>query len=162
MESIEFLPRFTIAAWEHVIFVTAWCTISPMKITIEMIHLPRNVGTCRVWVSLGWFNPGNFLIPPSTNLDGLHRIHGNGIHKHHVIDSYRLHRCHDYRQNTWKSWLGIVFCADNEACHCAKEGFILPQISSFPCNPLLTRLIWILPLVNIYISGRFQSFKHLI
>jgi len=116
----------------------------------------------RVWVSLGWINPGDFLIPPTTNLGGLHRIHGKGIHKHRLIDSYRLHTCHDHCRNAWKGCLGIVFCADDEACHVVNKGLILPQISSFPCNRLLTGFVWILPLVNIYISGRIQSFKRLI
>jgi len=116
----------------------------------------------RVWVSLGWINPGDFLKPPTMNLGSLHHICGKGIYKHGIIDSYRLHTCHDHRQNAWKGCLGVVFCAVNEACHIVTKGLISPQISSFPCNRLPTGFVWILPLVNIYISGRIQSFKRLI
>jgi len=121
-----------------------------------------NVGTWRVWVSLGWISPGDFLPPPTTSLGGLYRIHGNGIHKHRIIDSYWLHTCHDHHRNAWKGCLGITFCADDEACHCVKNGLISPQISSFPCNRFLTHFVWLIPLVNIYICGWIQSFKRLI
>jgi len=116
----------------------------------------------RVWVSLGWINPGDFLIPPSMNLGGLHHIRGKGIHKHRIMDSYGLHTCHDHCRNAWKGCLGIVYCADNKACRVINKGVISPQISSFPCNQLVTGFVWICPLVKIYISGRIQSFKRLI
>jgi len=112
-----------------------------------------------VWDSLGWINPGYFLIPPTMNLCSLHCIHGKGIPKHRMIDTYRLYTCHDHRRNTWQSWLGMPFCTTDEACHVVNKGLISPQISSFPCNQLLTGFIWILPLVNIYIRGQKQSFK---
>ena len=116
----------------------------------------------RVRVSLGWINPGDFLISPTMNLGGLHRIRGKGIHKHHIIASYMVHTCHDHRRNTWKGCLGVVFCTNDEACHVVNEGLISPQISSFSCNQLLICFVWILPLVNIYISGPIQSFQRLI
>jgi len=101
-------------------------------------------------------------MPPTMNWGSHHRIRGKGIHKHRIIDSYRLHMCHDHRWNAWKSCLGVVFCTDDEACHVVNTGLISPQISSFPCNQLLTGLVWILPLVNICHSGRIQLFKCLI
>jgi len=121
-----------------------------------------NVGPWRVWISLGWINPGDFLIPPTWNLGGLHCIHGQGIHKHHMIDSCRLHRCHDHDQNAWKGCSGVEFCANNEACQVVNKGLISPQISSFSCNQLLTGFVWIVPLVARYISRHIESFKCLI
>jgi hypothetical protein len=50
------------------------------------------------------------------NLSGLHRIHGNGIHKHRTIHSYRLHTCHDHCRNAGNGCLGVVFCTGDEAC----------------------------------------------
>jgi hypothetical protein len=91
------------------------------------------------------------------NLRGLHCIRGKGIHKHCVIERYRLHTCHDHHRNTWKGCLGVVFCADTEACQVVNNGLISPQISSFPRNQLLSGFVWILPLVNIYISRWIQS-----
>jgi len=96
------------------------------------------------------------------NLGGLHHTHGKGIHKHRIMDSYRLPTCHDHRWNTWKGYLGVVFCADDEACHVVNKGRTSPLISSFSCNKLLTGFVWILPRVNIDNSGRIQSFKRLI
>ena len=120
------------------------------------------VGMRRVKVSRGWNNPGNFLKPPTMNLGGLHRICHNGTLKHRIISSYRLHTCHDHCQTTWKCCLGGGFCADIEASHVIKKGLIVPHISSFPCNQLLTSLVWILPLVNLFISGQIQSFIHIV
>jgi len=117
------------------------------------------LGTCRVWVSLGWTNPGDILIPPSMDLGSLHQIRGKAIYKHRLTDTYRFHTCHDHQLNTWKGCMGIVFFADNEACHIVNTELKSPQISSYPCNQLLTGIGWILPPVNIYISGRIQSFK---
>jgi len=101
-------------------------------------------------------------MPPTMNLGSLHPMCGKGIHKHLIIDSYRLQTCHDHRWNIWKGCLGIVFCADDEAYHVVNKRLISPQIHSFPFNQLLTSFIWILPLLIIYISGRIQSFKRLI
>jgi len=121
-----------------------------------------NVGTWRTWVSPHWINPGDFLIPRTMNLGGLHRIRSKGIHKHCIIDCYRLHMCHDHHQNTRKGCQGIVFCADDEAYHVVNNGLISPPISSISCNQLLTCVVSILSLLNIYISDRIQSFNRLI
>jgi len=96
------------------------------------------------------------------NLDGPHRIRWKGIHKHRRIDSYRLHTCHDHCRNACKGCLGCVFCADDEAWYVINKELILPLISSFRCNELLTGFVWFLPVVNIYISGRIESSKHFI
>jgi len=119
-----------------------------------------HVGIWRVCVSLGWIDPGGCLIPPTMNLGGLHHFRGKEIHKHRIIDIYRLYMYHNHRRNTWYSWLGVVFCTDDEACHILNKWLLLPQVSSFPCNQLLNGFIWILPLVTIYISGRIQSFEY--
>ena len=121
-----------------------------------------NVGKGRVRVSLGWINPGNSLIPLTMNLGSLHHICSKGIHKHCLMDSDRLHMCHDHCRNAWKSCLGVVFSADDEACHVVNKGLISPRISSFPCYQLLTSFVWIPPRENIYISGRIQSSKCLV
>jgi len=116
----------------------------------------------RVWDFLGRNNPGDFLIPPTMNLGSLHPICGKGIHKHHIINSNRLHTGHAHRQNAWKSCLGFEFCTDDEACQVVTTGLISPQISSFPCIQLLTGFVWILPLVNLYNSRQIRLFKCLI
>ena len=118
-----------------------------------------NVGPWRVWVSLGWIYPGNYVIPPTMNLGGLHSLHGNRIPKHRIIESYSPRTCYEYHHNAWKGCLGVVYCGDDEACHVINKGLISPQIPWFPCNQLLTRFIWIRSRVNIYISGRIQSIK---
>ena len=82
-------------------------------------------------------------------MGGLDRIRGKGIHKYRIIDSYRIHTCHDHCWNASKGCLGVVFCPNDEACHVVNKGLISPQISSFPCDQLLTGFIWILPLANI-------------
>jgi hypothetical protein len=115
-----------------------------------------------VWVSLARINPGDLLIQPSMNLGGLHRMCGKWIQKHHIFDSDRLYMCHDRCWNAWKGCLGMVFCANDEACNIFNKGLILPLSASCWCNQLLTSFIWILVLVNIYISGRIEWFKHLI
>jgi len=58
-----------------------------------------NVHMWRVWVSLDWIKSGNFFILPIINLGGLHYAHGEGIHKHHIMDSYRPRMCHDHCLN---------------------------------------------------------------
>jgi len=118
-----------------------------------------NVGTWRVWVSLGWITPGDFFIPPTMNQGGIQRICGKGIPKHCIMDGYRLHSCHEHCWNAWKSCLCVVFCACDEACHVINKVLILPQIFCCPCIQLLIGLVWILRLVDIYISGKIQSFK---
>jgi len=118
-----------------------------------------NVGTWRFWVSLCWINPGDFLRWPTMNLGSLHRILGKSIHKHCIIDSYRLHTSHDNRRTAGTSWLGVVFCANDETCHIVNKRLILGQISSFPWNQLLSSFLWILPLVNTYICGWIQWLK---
>jgi len=121
-----------------------------------------NVGTWRVWDSLGLINPGNFIIQRTMNLGRLHCIRGKQIHKHWIIDRYRLHMCHDHHQNAWNWYLCVVFCDDNEACHVVNKGLILPQIVSFPCNKLLTGFVWNLSLVNIHLGWWIQLFGCLI
>jgi len=96
------------------------------------------------------------------NLGGLHCICVKVIHKDRIIDSYRRHTCRDQRWMAWKSCLGVVFGAKDEACHVVNTGLILQQVSSFPCNQLLTSFFWILPAGNVYISRRIQLFTHLI
>jgi len=93
------------------------------------------------------------------NLGSLHHMGGNGIHKHHIINGYEIHTCHDHCWNAWKSCVGIVFCADDEACHSVNTELILRTISRFPSNQLLSGLIWILPLVHINIRGWIQSYR---
>jgi hypothetical protein len=94
------------------------------------------------------------------NLGSLHRIWGKGIQKFPIIDSNRLHTCHDHRWNGSEVCLGVVFCAKNEACYVVIKGLIPRQIFMFASNQLLIGFVWIHPLVNIYISRRIQSFKH--
>jgi len=96
------------------------------------------------------------------NLAGLHRICGKGIHTHHIIDTYRLHMCHDHRWNAWKGCLQRVFCPNNEACHVFNRWLTSPQILSVRWNQLLTIFIRMLPQLNINVTGQIQSFKHLI
>jgi len=120
------------------------------------------IGTWRIWVSLGWIIPGDWLIPPTMNQDGLHRIYGKESHKHWIFECYRLHPCHDHWKNAWRSCLGIGFCTDDKACHIFNKALISLQISIFLCSQLLTGFVWIFPQVNIYIPGRIQLFKHLI
>ena len=67
--------------------------------------------------------------------------------------------CHDHRQNACKGCLGVAFCADDVACHVINTGLIEPQISCFRWNQLLTGIMSIICLVNMYISGRIQSSK---
>jgi len=116
----------------------------------------------KVWVSLGWINSSNFLVPPTMNLGGLDHIRGKGIHKHHIIDSDKLYTCHSHHWNDWTWCLSVLFRADVEAWHIINKVLILPQISSFPCNQLLTSFVWSLPLGNIYIPVRKQSFNRII
>jgi len=80
------------------------------------------VDTSTVWVSLGWINPGNILIPPTMNLGNLNRICSKGIQNHCIKDSYRSHMCPEYCQNALKNCLGNVFCANNKACHIVRRG----------------------------------------
>jgi len=160
MELIEVLEWYTIPAQEQVIFSKAWCTMSVMKQSSRWFIYHWNVGMWRVWVSLGWINPGNFLLPPTMNLGSLQTVHGKGIHNHHIIDGYRLDTCQDYCRNIWKGSLGIVLCADDEACHVINPGLISQQNSSILCNQWPTYFIWILPLVNIQNSGWIQLWKH--
>ena len=61
---------------------------------------PRHAGTWRVSNSLGWINPGDFLIPPTMHLGRLHCICGKGIHNQYLIACYRLQQCYDYERNT--------------------------------------------------------------
>jgi hypothetical protein len=96
------------------------------------------------------------------NLGGLYRIRGKGIQKLCTIDRYRLHPCNDHRWNAWKGCQYIVFCANNEVCDFVNTELISPKIFRFPCNQLLTSFVSILSLVNIDISGRIESFQHLI
>ena len=150
-----------IAAQEQIIFAKAWCTLSGMETISRWFILNWNVGTWRVWVLLGWINPGDFLIPPTMNLGSLHCICGKGIYKYHIIDGYRLPTCHYHHQNTQKSCLGNVFCANDNACHVINTGLISPQISSFHSNQLLTGFVSILRLVYIYITRQIELFKRL-
>jgi len=115
----------------------------------------------RVWVSLGRINPGNVLIPPAMDLHGLPWIRGKGIHEHRIIRSCRVQMCHVHCRNAWMTCLGVVFSADNEGCHVINTGLISPQISSFQCNQLLDGHVRILVVINIFISGQIQLFKHL-
>ena len=73
-----------------------------------------------------------------------------------------LHTCHDNCRNAWRHCQGVLFCADDEACHVFNKELISLHISSFPCNQFLTSFVWILPAVNIYVSGQIQLFKHFI
>ena len=75
---------------------------------------------------------------------------------------YRLHMCHEHRLNAWKSCQGVVFCANTDACHIVNEWLILRQISSCPWNNLLIGLVWIPPLVTIYVDGPIQLCTYLI
>ena len=133
--------------------------MSAMKTIVQMVHLPLE---CRHVEGLSFSGlDQSWWFPHTTNYESgqSSRICGKGIHIHHIVDGYRLHMWHDHCRNAWKHCLGIVFCANNEACHVPNKGLISPQILSFPCNQLLTSVIWILPLVNIYIGGQIQSFK---
>jgi len=121
-----------------------------------------NVGTWIVCSSQGWINPGDFLLPRTMNMGGLQCICGKRIHNLCISDISRLHTCRDHRQNVWKSCLGVVFCAEDEACHIINKALLSSQISSFPCHQLITSFVWILPRVNVYISRRIQSFKDFI
>jgi len=114
----------------------------------------------RVWASQGWIDPGNFLIPPTSNLGGSHCIRGKVIHKHSLIDGDWIHMCHDHPRNACKSFLGVQLFADNQAFYIVYKELISPQISIFPCDQMLTSVISILPLVNIYISRRIPLLKH--
>jgi len=115
-----------------------------------------------MWVSLRLINPCNFLMPQTMNFDCLHRICDKGNYAHRKFDSYRPHMFHDYHWNTSQGFLGVGFCANNEACNVVNNRLISPPISGFPCNQLLTSVVWILALVNIHISGRIQSCKRFI
>jgi len=139
-ESIETLHQYTISVQEQVIFSKAWCTMSVMKAIFEMIHLPLE---CRQAEGLSFSGlDQSWQFPHTTmNLGGLHCIHGKGIDKQRILDSYTLYMCHDHCLNAWKGCLGIVFGADNEACHVINNGLISPQFSSIYWNQLLTGLV---------------------
>jgi len=51
------------------------------------------------------------------NLGSLRCIHGKWIQKHHVIDNYMLQTCHDNAMSSWRRYLGVVICDDNDDCH---------------------------------------------
>jgi len=118
-----------------------------------------NVGIWKVRVSLGWNHHGNFLMPPTMNLGGLHRIGGDGIHTLRIIDRCGRQSFHYHCRVTRNSCVGIVICANDKACHVVNEGSLSPQMFSFPWNQWLSGFIWILSIVNSYICRRIESFK---
>jgi len=120
-----------------------------MKQSLKGLIYHCNLGTWRVSVTLGRINPGDFLILPTPNLGSLHRNCGKGIQKHHCIDSYRLHTCHDHRQNAWKGCLRIVFCANNKDCHIVNNGLISSDFQL--CMQPIATYLWVNPSSGKYI-----------
>jgi len=73
--------------------------LSAMRDFVERIHLPPKCTHLEGLSFSGLITPGNYPIPPTMNVGGIHRICGKGIHKHRIIDSYRLLTCHEHCWN---------------------------------------------------------------
>jgi hypothetical protein len=160
IESIEVWQWSTIAAQVQVVFVRAWYTMTSMKTIIHIIHLPLKCRHVKDQICSGLNQSLGF--PHTTNYEsGRHSPHlCERESQYLIIDRYRLHMCHDNRQNSWMGCLGVVFCAKDEDSLVVNKELISPRISRFPCNQLLNGFVCILRLLNLVFSEWIQSFWH--
>jgi len=112
----------------------------------------------RVWLSPDSINSGDFRIPPTMNMGGIHHIPWKGIPNHRIIDSYRLHTCREHFQHAGRIVWALDSALKMRPVTSSTSRSESPLISIFPCNQLLSGFIWIIPLDSIYIFGLIQLF----
>jgi len=113
----------------------------------------------RVWSSQGRINPADFLVPPKIYHGGLHQIRGNGIPKSCILVSICVPKCNLHRQTTSTGILGTLSSADDEARQIVNTVKESPQLSCIPCKQLVTRFIWTLSYITVYVRLQIHSVK---